>query len=126
MSKDGVIVLAVPSSGNGGLEAKRSEHFGKCDCFTIVEIENGDIGSVRVLENPPHEHGGCLRPVKLLASSGVSALIVGGIGGRPLAGFRKAGIDIFFDKQLPTVSQAVDAVRAGAVEAIQPESVCNC
>ena len=38
MSKENTTVLAVPSNGAGGLEAERSGHFGRCDCFTIVEI----------------------------------------------------------------------------------------
>jgi predicted Fe-Mo cluster-binding NifX family protein len=125
MSKEGAIMLAVPSNGAGGLEAERSGHFGRCDCFTIVEIADGEVGAVRVLENLPHTDGGCLGPVKLLASNGVTALIVAGIGGRPLAGFKDAGIDVYFDKQLPTVSEAVDAVRAGNVEVIKPEWVCG-
>jgi len=125
MSKKDTIMLAVPSSGAGGLEAERSGHFGRCDCFTIVEITSGEVGAVQVLENLPHTDGGCLGPVKLLASNGVTALIVAGIGGRPLAGFNDAGIDVYFDKQLPTVSQAVDAVRAGTVEVIKPEWVCG-
>jgi predicted Fe-Mo cluster-binding NifX family protein len=125
MSMDGAIMLAVPSNGAGGLEAERSGHFGRCDCFTIVEIADGEVGAVQVLENLPHTDGGCLGPVKLLASNGVTALIVAGIGGRPLAGFKDAGIDVYFDKQLPTVSEAVDAVRAGNVEVIKPEWVCG-
>jgi predicted Fe-Mo cluster-binding NifX family protein len=125
MSKKGAIMLAVPSNGAGGLEAERSGHFGRCDCFTIVEIADGEVGAVQVLENLPHTDGGCLGPVKLLASNGVTALIVAGIGGRPLAGFKDAGIDVYFDKQLPTVSEAVDAVRAGNVEVIKPEWVCG-
>jgi len=125
MSKENTTVLAVPSNGAGGLEAERSGHFGRCDCFTIVEIENGEVQAVRILENLPHTDGGCLGPVKLLASNGVTALIVAGIGGRPLAGFKDAGIDVYFDKQFPTVSQAVDAVRAGTVEVIKPEWVCG-
>jgi predicted Fe-Mo cluster-binding NifX family protein len=125
MSKEGAIMLAVPSNGAGGLEAERSGHFGRCDCFTIVEIADGEVGAVQVLENLPHTDGGCLGPVKLLASNGVTALIVAGIGGRPLAGFKDAGIDVYFDKQLPTVSEAVDAVRAGNVEVIKPEWVCG-
>ena len=125
MSKEGAIMLAVPSNGAGGLEAERSGHFGRCDCFTIVEIADGEVGAVQVLENLPHTDGGCLGPVKLLASNGVTALIVAGIGGRPLAGFKDAGIDVYFDKQLPTVSEAVDAVRAGNVEVIKSEWVCG-
>jgi len=125
MSKEGTIMLAVPSSGDGGLEAERSGHFGRCDCFTIVEIADGEVQAVQVIENLPHTDGGCLGPVNLLASSGVTALIVAGIGGRPLAGFTEAGIDVYFDKQLQTVNQAVDAVMTGAVEPIQPQWVCG-
>jgi len=125
MSEGNTTVLAVPSNGAGGLEAERSGHFGRCDGFTIVEIEDGEVQAVRVVENLPHTDGGCLGPVNLLASNGVTALIVAGIGGRPLAGFRDAGIDVYFDKQLPKVGQAVDAVRAGTVETIKPEWVCG-
>ena len=125
MSEGNTTVLAVPSNGAGGLEAERSGHFGRCDGFTIVEIEDGEVQAVRVVENLPHTDGGCLGPVNLLASNGVTALIVAGIGGRPLAGFRDAGIDVYFDKQLPKVGQAVDAVRAGTVESIRPEWSCG-
>ena len=35
--------LAVPTMGKAGLKSKRSGHFGRCDCFTIVEMREGDI-----------------------------------------------------------------------------------
>lgn len=62
--------LAVPTMGQGGLDGERSGHFGHCDCFTIVDIKNGNIENVSILENPPHIEGGCLRPVNLLADAG--------------------------------------------------------
>ena len=119
------IVLAVPSNGQGGLDAERSGHFGRCDCFTVVEIEGGAVAAVRIVENPPHVEGGCLRPVQLLASEGVNALVVAGIGGRPLAGFNDAGITVYFDNQLPQVGEVVNALVAGAVEIIDPSYVCG-
>ena len=125
MTENGRIVLAVPSNGTGGLESERSGHFGRCDCFTVVEIEDGVVAGVRIVANPPHEEGGCLRPVNLLAGEGVNALVVAGIGGRPLAGFNDAGIVVYFDNQRPVVSEVVDALLAGNVEIIDPSYVCG-
>lgn len=125
MSDNGRIVLAVPSSGEGGLEAERSGHFGRCDCFTVVDIEDGAIVASRVVANPPHEEGGCLRPVNLLAGEGVNALVVAGIGGRPLAGFNDAGITVYFDTQIPAVGAIAQLVAAGSVEVIDPSYVCG-
>lgn len=125
MSENGRIVLAVPSNGEGGLDAERSGHFGRCDCFTVVEIQDGAITGTRIVANPPHEEGGCLRPVNLLAGEGVNALVVAGIGGRPLAGFNDAGITVYFDTQIPVVRAIAERVAAGTVEVIDPSYVCG-
>ncbi|HHJ98875.1 MAG TPA: dinitrogenase iron-molybdenum cofactor biosynthesis protein [Actinobacteria bacterium] len=125
MSENGRIVLAVPTNGAGGLDGERSGHFGRCDCFTIVEIENGTIVDTRVVDNPPHMDGGCLRPVNLLKGEGVNALVVGGIGGRPLAGFNDVGITVYFDTTIPQVGAVAEKVAAGEVGVIDPSFVCG-
>lgn len=125
MSDGATMVLAVPSVAEGGLEAERSGHFGRCDCFTVVEIADGTVKGVRIVDNPPHVDGGCLRPVQLLAGEGVNALVVAGIGGRPLAGFNEAGIGVYFDNELPRVQEVVDAMLAGTVDLIDPGFVCG-
>ena len=65
--------LAVPTMGEAGLESERAGHFGHCDCFTVVEIADGEITGTSEVANPPHEEGGCMRPVGLLAKAGVDA-----------------------------------------------------
>lgn len=121
----GRMVLAVPSLGEGGLDGERSGHFGHCDCFTLVDIVEGEIAEVRIVENPPHEEGGCLRPVNLLASHGVSALIAAGMGARPLAGFNDAGIAVYFESETPGIGDAVRLVLAGTVETMDARHVCG-
>lgn len=118
-------VLAVPSNGQGGLEAERAGHFGRCDCFTVVEIEDGAVTGIRIVENMPHVEGGCIRPVEMLAAEGVSAIVVAGIGGRPLAGFNEAGIAVYFDNSVPNVGDIIDAVVAGSVDLIDPSHACG-
>lgn len=119
------MVLAIPSIGEGGLEAERSAHFGHCDCFTLVDVVDGQIENVRVVANPPHQEGGCLRPVSLLASHGVNALIAAGMGARPLAGFNDAGIDVYFEDQTPGIGDAVRLVLDGVVRTMDASQVCG-
>jgi predicted Fe-Mo cluster-binding NifX family protein len=121
----GRIVLAVPSMGEGGLDAQRSAHFGHCDCFTLVDVVDGEIAGVRVVANPAHEEGGCLRPVGLLASQGVNALVAGGMGARPLAGFHQAGITVYFENQTPQIGEAVQLVLDGSVATMDERHVCG-
>ena len=82
-------LLAVPSCMPGGLDAQMGMHFGHCDIYTIVEIEDNAIKAVGTLENVPHQQGGCMAPVQHLASHGVKALLAGGMGMRPLMGFQQ-------------------------------------
>jgi predicted Fe-Mo cluster-binding NifX family protein len=119
------MVLAIPSMGEGGLEGERSGHFGHCDCFTLVDIVDGAIAGVRVVDNPPHEEGGCIRPVNLLASHGVQALIVAGMGARPLAGFDAAGITVFYEDATPQIGEAVQLVLDGNVMIMDASHVCG-
>jgi predicted Fe-Mo cluster-binding NifX family protein len=109
----------------GGLEAMRSGHFGHCDVFTLVQVENGEIRDVSVLENPPHQQGGCQAPVNLLHRSRAEALIVGGIGMRPLMGFQQVGIDVYHGPQGETVGAVVNYLLEGKLELIRADQVCG-
>jgi predicted Fe-Mo cluster-binding NifX family protein len=117
--------LAVPSVGEGGLEAERSGHFGHCDCFTIVDIEGNEVTSVTVVDNPPHSEGGCLSAVGLLASHGVSALAAAGMGARPLAGFQDAGIVVYFESETPIVGDVVRIVAGGELPIMDARQACT-
>jgi len=88
------IRIAVPSEAPGGLDAPRSGHFGRCDCFTVVDIADGQIAEVQVVANAPHAEGGCMSPVLALAENMVDVIVVDGIGGRPLMGFHQVGIAV--------------------------------
>lgn len=117
--------IAVPSNGEGGMEGQRSGHFGHCDVFTFIDIEDGEIKKVSTLQNQEHVQGGCMVPVNLLSSNNVNALIVGGIGMRPLMGFRQAGIDVYYDAQCPAVKPVVEDLIAGKLQLISDNQVCG-
>lgn len=77
-----MVRVAIPSEGNGGLDGRRAGHFGHCDVFTCIDVEDGQITAVHILANREHVQGGCMVPVNLLAQAGVNALVVGGIAMR--------------------------------------------
>lgn len=117
--------LAVPTMGEAGMESERSGHFGRCDVFTIVDIADGQVTAVGEIANPPHEEGGCLRPVGLLAAEGVNAIVAAGMGMRPMMGFNQAGIKVFFDNAHPKVADAVAAVIAGEAPEMTADQACH-
>jgi predicted Fe-Mo cluster-binding NifX family protein len=118
-------IVAIPSMHPGGLEAMRSGHFGHCDVFTLVHTENGEVTEISILENPPHVQGGCAAPVNLLHQTGAHAIIVGGIGMRPLMGFRQMGIEVYFGPEGETVGMVVEDLLKGKLQLISNQQVCG-
>ena len=117
--------IAVPSMEQGGLEGVRSGHFGHCDVFTLVDVKDGAIEKVSILQNQEHVQGGCMVPVNLLSDNSVDALIVGGIGMRPLMGFRQVGINVYYDAERPQIKPVVDDLIAGKLPVIDDTQVCG-
>jgi len=117
--------IAIPSNGEGGLDGTRSGHFGHCDVFTLVDVENGEIKEVSILQNQEHVQGGCMVPVNLLSDNSVNALIVGGIGMRPLMGFNQVGINVYHDDQRTEIEPVVKDLIAGKLQEISNDQVCG-
>ena len=117
--------IAIPSNGEGGLDGTRAGHFGHCDVFTLVDVENGEIKEVSILQNQEHAQGGCMVPVNLLSDNSVNALIVGGIGLRPLMGFKQVGINVYHDDQRAEIEPVVKDLIAGKLQEISNDQVCG-
>ena len=66
--------IAIPTSNNS-----LCAHFGHCEKFVFIEIENGVIQNETFVSPPPHQPG--LLPV-WLSEQGISHVIAGGMGQR--------------------------------------------
>jgi len=117
--------IAIPSEGQGGLDGLRAGHFGHCDVFTLIDVEDGKIKDVSVLTNKEHVQGGCMVPVQLLAENKVQRLVVGGIGMRPLMGFKQVGIDVYHDGERRDIRPVVEDMIAGKLLMIADDQVCG-
>ncbi len=116
--------IALPSMAPGGLEAEISAHFGHSDVFTMVTIEDKKIASSELVQNPPHAQGGCMAPVMLLKENGADAIIVTGIGMRPLMGFQQVGIKVF-SGVAGTIESVVKEYLAGRLQPAGEDIVCG-
>ncbi len=120
--------VAIPSNAPGGLDAKRSEHFGHCDLFTVVDLDGGNgVTGIEMVENVGHEAGGCLVPVKILQDAKVDAIVVAGMGMRPMMGFSQAGITVYFAdlNRIPEVGSAVENLQAGRLPVMRGDQACQ-
>lgn len=117
--------VAIPTLGKGGLDCERSGHFGHCDCFTVIDVEDGKVGAVTIIDNPPHEEDGCMRPVALLAQNGIDAIVAAGMGMRPMMGFAQAGIRVLFENQTPGVGDVARMAAAGELPDMGAEHACH-
>ncbi|MFX0026386.1 MAG: NifB/NifX family molybdenum-iron cluster-binding protein [Candidatus Hermodarchaeota archaeon] len=85
-------IIAIPSNGPE-LNDLISEHFGHCNYFVGIEIdETNSYKKVFSIEN--HGHAGCMDPVISMVKKEVTDMIMGGIGGRPYMGFIQYNIQL--------------------------------
>ncbi|MFP4444676.1 MAG: NifB/NifX family molybdenum-iron cluster-binding protein [Desulfosudaceae bacterium] len=78
--------FAIPMAGG-----KLTLHFGHCQEFAIIEVDEDKIVNKEVLLPPPHEPG--VLP-KWLHDQGADVVIAGGMGHRAIDLFQQAGIQV--------------------------------
>lgn len=120
--------VAIPTNAPGGLEAGRSGHFGHCDVFTVLDVSpDNAVVDVTMIENIPHDAGGCMAPVNLLKEAGVEAIVVAGLGKRPMQGFSEAGIAVYYADQdnVPDVKSVFQNLVDNTLVVMHPEQVCT-
>lgn len=66
-------------------------HFGHCQQFAILTVEDGNITRQELMTPPPHEPGALPRWLHELQ---VDVVIAGGMGGRALSLFAQNGIQV--------------------------------
>ena len=118
-------ILALPTNAPGGMDASLSPHFGQCETYTIIELSDHAIEKVTAIPNPPHTHGGCMAPVRLLAEHGVKNFVAGGMGRNPLMGFKQLGINVYLSGDCSSVRQAISAFSAKTLSPFELDAVCG-
>ena len=74
--------IAVATDGKNGLDDVVSNVFGRARTFTIVDVNNGEITSASILENPAlsYAHGAGPIAIKTLIDDGVEIVLANELG----------------------------------------------
>ncbi len=119
------MLVAVPCDNPGGLNAPLGAHFGHCEMYTLIQLNEDKIAEVKTIPNIPHEHGGCMAPVNRLSEQDVQIMIAGGMGMRPLLGFNQMGIKVYYSGDNHTVGEAVNALLSGELSTFSELNTCG-
>jgi len=97
--------IAIPMAGN-----VLSEHFGHCQAFAFVDVENNVITKIILMDPPEHQPGTYPRWV---AGNGATDVIAGGMGPMAVNLFNEAGVNVFAGAPVDTPTNLVTNFLAG-------------
>jgi predicted Fe-Mo cluster-binding NifX family protein len=87
--------IVIPVSGESGLDAQLSEHFGRAPYFVVIDIdENGQISNQQTVSNTSEHFGGSGRPPDRILQFKPDVLITYGMGPRALNIFQAARVAV--------------------------------
>lgn len=98
---------------------KVSSHFGRCENFTLCEIDNGKVINKRLISTEGNQHAGL---PQYLQGLGVNEVISGGAGSGAMQNLSQRGIKIITGVQ-GTIDDVIDKYMRGQLES--KEVVCN-
>jgi len=100
--------FAIPVNSN-----LLSEHFGACEAFAFVDVEDGRIVQVQVLKAPDHARGSY--PAFVVAH-GATDLIAGSMGSHAISMLKNAQINVYLGAPVRAPEQLVRDFLDGKLE----------
>ena len=85
--------IAFASEDKLGMEGEVSAHFGRCPYYTFLEVEEGKVGSWKVVDNPYHGDHVPGKVLEFIHSQKADVMIAGGMGPRAIEFFDGYGIE---------------------------------
>ena len=107
--------IAIPTA-----EGRLCLHFGHCQEFAVVTVENGEIRGTEMLPPPAHEPGALPR---WLHGLGVDVIIASGMGQRAQGFFSQFGIAVVVGAQPEEPQKIVRAYLDGALQT--SDNICD-
>ena len=100
--------IAIPMANN-----MLSEHFGHCQAFAFVDVENNIITEITMMNPPEHQPG---TYPKWVADNGATEVIAGGMGTMAVNLFNEAGVNVFVGAPVDTPTNLVNQFIAGELK----------
>ena len=111
--------IAISAENNNGMDSQVAGHFGHAPYFAFVEVEDGQVKSVSILQNPflaGHQPG---QIPGFVHNQGAEVMLSGGMGGRAIQFFEQLGIGVATGAA-GTLQNAIDAYLKGDLTEAAP------
>ncbi len=121
-----MVIVAIPSIGNGGLNDEMSPRFGRCATFTFVELVNNKIEVVRVVKNHASDAmgGAGVQASQIVGENKADIVIVGFLGPNAAMGLNSLNLKILHapDKKI-TIKEVIELYIQGSLQEITSANV---
>jgi len=113
--------IAIPISKDEGFDSMIEPHFGKAPLFAIVDIGEGGVEGIQVIENPglKSEKGKGVKAARSLLDNGVDTLLVGKMGEGPFHTLRDNLVEIYRVPRPISIREAIDLLKGKSLEPLR-------
>jgi predicted Fe-Mo cluster-binding NifX family protein len=119
-------IIGIPTFGKGGLNSKLNPRFGRCQSFTFVTVEDGEIKTVKTVPNSAaNAMGGAgIQAAQTIGNNNASIVIVGNLGPNAAQALSSLNLKILkAPNQQLTVKQVIDLYNEGKLNEISGANV---
>lgn len=121
-----MVIVGVPSFGDGGLGSRLNPRFGRCDSFTFVTVENGEIKAVKTVVNHAQDAmgGAGIQAAQIIGNNNAEEIIVGFLGPNAAQALNSLNLQIYqAPNQQMTVKEAINLYTEGKLTKLQNANV---
>ena len=121
-----MVIVAIPSSGEGGLNETMSQRFGRCASFTLVTIEDKTIKEVKGVPNSASNSmgGAGIQAAQIIGNNGAREVIVGFLGPNAVESLKAMNLKVLqAPNQQFTVKEVVDLYLKGELQELDSANV---
>ena len=111
------IVLACDD--NQGLNGQISQHFGRCPCYLIADVEGDKVQKTDILDNPYFNNHIPGKVPQFISQQGAHVMIAGGMGPRAIDMFSNFGIEVVTGA-IGNTGNILQAYLRGEISGVEP------
>ena len=106
------VKVGLAVEDDSGLSSRVSSRFGRAPYLAIVELDDGEVASVRVVENPgaSARSGAGIKAVQRLLEEGVKLAVAGAFGPNAMMALEELGVQTV-ELAGVTVEEALETVQ---------------
>jgi predicted Fe-Mo cluster-binding NifX family protein len=116
--------VCVPTFKPAGLEARVCEHFGRCEAFTVAEIDDKGISRSWSVSNKKAGQHNCALTLQRIVKEGIDLIIVGKIGRGPFMGLSQLGVKVYVGARGSVEETLEEYIKSNLRPAIE-EDICR-